>query len=207
MPFDGPDRGDTRRQMEAALATFTVPRSLPNMASPQFYRSTTRRAGGHMPFDGADKGDTRRQQEAALAILQDVEAYLATPGKWIQGAWSDHGRHCVAGAVKLCGRRRKVRLSDNLARGYLCRALDRDGLSFISPEVFNDAAPDLGMVLRLVASAIEIVRAELAGEAVPVALRCLAIGAWYDARRCRDLGAPLPVLPPVSLYLLNHARA
>jgi hypothetical protein len=115
-----------------------------------------------MPFDGADRGDTRRQREAALAILQDVETYLGTPGKWIRGAWSDHGRHCVVGAVKLCGRRRKVRLSDNLARGYLCQALRRMRADTAAPETFNDdECHDLPDVLQLVASAIEIVRADL----------------------------------------------
>ena len=40
-----------------------------------------------MPFDGTD----RHQRESALAILDDVQAYLATPGKWTRGAWSIHG--------------------------------------------------------------------------------------------------------------------
>jgi hypothetical protein len=50
-------------------------------------------------------------------------------------------------------------------------------------------------VLEVVASTIETVRAELAGQPVPTAPRCPEIAAWYDARRPRDLGQPVLPLP------------
>ena len=132
-----------------------------------------------MPFDGADS----YRKEQARAILTDVQTYLATPGKWLQGEWSDRGRrHCLIGAAKPVGRRRKVRLDDNLARRYLCAALRRERAHTDMPEGFNDECPSLGFVLELVASAIEIVDADLAGQPRPVAPRCPEIRAWSDAR-------------------------
>jgi hypothetical protein len=117
------------------------------------------------PFDGPDRGDNH-QRETALAILQDVQTYLSTPGRWLRGGgkWSaDHGqRHCLIGAVEFFGRRRKVRLTDNLARGYLCQALRQRHADTATPETFNDeVCRDLPEVLDLVAAAIEIVRADL----------------------------------------------
>ena len=63
----------------------------------------------------------------------------------------------------LFGRRRKVRLADNLARGYLCQAL-RQRHAPATPEAFNDdECRDLPEVFNLVAAGIEIPRDLVAG--------------------------------------------